>query len=76
MKNRTMDVLRHDITDVTTLEIQDGPDTDVLGTQKVMTVVCGRVSGELDDVVSWFTRRASTASATAPARLTDRKGPR
>ena len=52
MKNRTMDVLRHDIADVADLEIYDGPDTDILGTQTVVTVICGEVGGELDRVVS------------------------
>jgi hypothetical protein len=52
MTNRTMDVLRHDIADVADLEVYDGPDTDILGTQTVVTVICGEVSGELDRVVS------------------------
>jgi hypothetical protein len=52
MKNRAMDVLRHDIADVADLEIYDGPDTDILGTQTVVTVICAEVSGELDRVVS------------------------
>jgi hypothetical protein len=51
MKDRAMDVLRHDIADVADLEIYDGPDTDILGTQTVVTVVCGEVTGELDRVV-------------------------
>jgi hypothetical protein len=52
MKDRTIDVLRHDIADVADLEIYDGPDTDISGTQTVVTVICGEVSGELDRVVS------------------------
>jgi hypothetical protein len=44
--------VRHDITELAALEIQDGPDADVLGTHSVVTVICGEVSGELDRVVS------------------------
>jgi hypothetical protein len=36
MKNRIIDVLGHDITDLAALEIHDGPNTDVLGTRTVM----------------------------------------
>jgi hypothetical protein len=39
-------------TDRADLEIYDGPDTDVSGTQTVATVVCGGASGKLDRVVS------------------------
>jgi hypothetical protein len=52
MTDRTMDVRWHDVIDVANMECYDGPDTDVLGTETVLTAVCGRVSGELDRVVS------------------------
>jgi hypothetical protein len=50
--NRIMDVRWHDITDTADFEVHDGPDTDNLGTQTVVTVICGRVSGELDRIVA------------------------
>jgi hypothetical protein len=42
----------HDITDAVDLEIYDGPEWDILGTETVVTVVCGCICGELDRVVS------------------------
>jgi hypothetical protein len=51
-KNHTMDVLWHDIIDVDDIDRHDGPDADTLGTQTVVTVICGEVSGELDRHVS------------------------
>jgi len=52
MTNPKLDVIRHAITDVAQLGTYDGPDDDILGAQTAVTVVCGRVSGELDRVVS------------------------
>jgi hypothetical protein len=52
MMDRTMDVLRHEVIDVADIDSYDGPDADVSGAQTVVTVVCGRVSGELDRAVS------------------------
>jgi hypothetical protein len=51
MMDRTMDVRWHDVIDVVDIEIYDGPD-DVLGTRTVVTVICGRITGELDRVVA------------------------
>jgi hypothetical protein len=52
MTNPNMDVLRRDVIDVAELEMYDGPDKDIVGTQTVVAVICGWVSGELDRVVS------------------------
>jgi hypothetical protein len=52
MTDRTIDVLRHHVDDLAGLDCYNGPDTDILGTETVLTVVCGEVVGEIDRVVS------------------------
>lgn len=52
MTDRALEVLWHNVIEVADIESCDGPEIDVLGTQTVATVVCGRVSGELDRVAS------------------------
>jgi hypothetical protein len=52
MKSPSLEVLRYEVTDLADLGIYDGPDTDILGTKTVVTVICGDVSGELDRLVS------------------------
>ncbi len=50
MKSRTMNVLRHDVTDLADVNSQlDIGDSE---TETIATVICGTVSGELDRVVS------------------------
>jgi hypothetical protein len=52
-----MDVHWHDIPDRADLEIYDGPDMDVWGTQTGATVFCGEVSG------SWTASSQATKMA-------------
>ena len=50
MKNRTMKVLRHDVTDLADVNSHLGIGESE--TETIATVICGEVSGELDRVVS------------------------